>query len=211
MIKTPFPDMIVSDLAADSEYLELFYAVLRKINNSTDTLKANYLDINPRDFISFPAVIKDNNIICFSGVAESISRWGPNIARISTRMWIDYDYRHVGLTKFKGGSKFLNTTHCMPIQIQRAKEAGVKCLFISREGNKKLGFDQYLKLIKINNNIEFELLDDKYNTCGSIDPIPESCKQFVAIHTLAVDGKEIWNQQMESKKIMSHTQYSTND
>jgi len=89
MIKIPFPDMIISDLAADSEYLELFNEVLRKINNSTDTLKANYLDINPRDFISFPAVIKDNKIICFSGVIESVPRWGPNIARISTRMWID--------------------------------------------------------------------------------------------------------------------------
>jgi hypothetical protein len=89
----------------------------------------------------------------------------------------------------------------MPIQIKRAKEAGMKCLFISREGKKNIGFNQYLKLIKINNNLEFELLDDKYNTCGTMDPIPESCKQFVAIHALTVDGKEIWNQQMESKKL----------
>jgi hypothetical protein len=87
------------------------------------------------------------------------------------------------------------------MQIQKAKEADIKCLFVSREGTSYLGFNEYINLIKTNTGLEFKLLPNKYNVCGSVDPIPESCKQFVAIHALTNDGEEIWNQQMESRKL----------
>ncbi len=202
MLETHFANLPVTDLASDNTHMGLFNEALEKIANSNDPLKANYVNINPKDYISFPAVIREGKIACFSGVIAIPDRWGVNVARISTRMWIDYQYRFSGLVKFRGGDQFMNTTYCLPMQIQKAKEAGIKCLFISREGKSNVGLSEYLKLIKINNNLEFKLLSDKYNTCGSVDPIPESCKQFVAIHALTPDGEEVWNQNMDSKKII---------
>lgn len=202
MLETHFANLPVTDLAVDDTYMDLFKDALDKIAKSTDPLKANYVGLNPKEYISFPAVIREGKIACFSGVVTVPDRWGVGVARISTRMWIDYQYRFTGLVKFRGGDQFMNTTYCLPMQIQKAQEAGIKCLFISREGKSSVGLSQYLELIKINNNLEFKLLANKYNTCGSIDPVPESCKQFVAIHALTPDGEAIWNQNMDSKKII---------
>jgi hypothetical protein len=194
-------DVLLTDLAEDNTYIDLFHEALIKIKNSKDSLKENYININPRSFISFPAVIKEGRIVCFSGVISDKDRWGTSIARASTRMWIDYDYRFTGLTKFTGGTQFMNTSYCLPLQIKKAKEHGIKCLFISREGDSSLGFEEYLKLIKINCGVDFKLLPEKYNTCGSLNIIPESCKQFIAIHSLTADGEDVWYQQMNINKI----------
>jgi hypothetical protein len=201
MLETHFANLPVTDLAVDDTHMGLFEEALAKIAASPDPLKANYVDLNPKDYISFPAVIREGRIACFSGLSALPERWGSGVARISSRMWIDYQYRFVGLVKFRGGAQFMNTTYCLPMQIQKAKEMGIKCLFISREGNSYIGLEQYLELIKINNNLEFNLLPNKYNVCGSIDPIPESCKQFVAIHALTSDGEEVWNQNMNARKL----------
>jgi len=201
MLEVHFANLPVTDLAVDDTYLDLFNEALEKIAESSDPLKNNYAGLNPKDYLSFPAVIREGKIACFSAMNMIPDKWGNGIARISSRLWIDRQYRFEGLVKFRGGDKFMNTTYCLPMQIQKAREADIKCLFVSREGTSYLGFNEYINLIKTNTGLEFKLLPNKYNVCGSVDPIPESCKQFVAIHALTNDGEEIWNQQMESRKL----------
>jgi hypothetical protein len=122
------------------------------IKDSADNLKNNYINILPTNYVSFPVVIIDNKIVCFSALEVNESRWGKGIGRCSTRLWIHPDYRHSG--KFTGGDKFLNTTYCLPIQLAKAKLIGLDCVFISREDNLK-GFEEYRKLIKINSKTDF--------------------------------------------------------
>ena len=153
------------------------------------------INLDPREFVSFPVVIIDNKIVCFSALQINEERWGKGIGRCSTRMWIHPDYRH-GLTKFTGGNKFLNTTYCLPLQLAAAKLNNLDCVFISREHN-LLGFAEYSKLIKINCNTGFLLESKKYNVCGSLDPVPDSCKQWVMIHYLTDNGEECWNRNMK--------------
>jgi len=164
-----------------------------------DELKHNYIGLNPRDFECFPVVIKDDKIVCFSALQVSADRWGSGIGRVSTRMWIHPEYRH-GLTKFAGGDKYLNTTFCLPLQLAKARMLGLDCVFISREHN-FLGFQKYLELIKINCSTEFLMEPNKYNVCGSLDPIPESCKQWVAVQHLTDTGSSVWTKQMNIYKL----------
>jgi hypothetical protein len=161
---------------------------------TTDDLKINYVGLNPREFDSFPVVIKDDQIICFSALQVNEERWGRGIGRVSTRLWIHPDYRHTG--KFSGGDKFLNTTYCLPLQLAKARILGLDCVFISREHNLK-GFEEYLKLIKINCNTDFIMESTRYNVCGSLNPIPDSCKQWVMVHCLTDNGKSIWQNSMK--------------
>lgn len=163
------------------------------IKASNDELKDNYINLDPTKYISFPVVIIDNKIVCFSGLEVNKERWGNGIGRCSTRMWIHPNYRHSG--KFIGGDKFLNTTYCLPLQIAKAKLIGLDCLFISRESNLK-GFEEYLKLIKINSKTNFIMEPTKYNVCGSLDPVPESCKQWVMIHHLTASATTVWANNM---------------
>lgn len=162
---------------------------------TTDDLKYNYVNIDPRNFLSFPVVIVDNTIICFSALQVKTDWWGSGIGRVSTRMWIHPDYRHTG--KFTGGAKFLNTTYCLPLQLAKAKLIGLDCVFISREYNLK-GFEEYLKLIKVNCNTEFTMEPTKYalNGCCYVED-PESMKQWVMLHYLTDTGQQRWINQMK--------------
>lgn len=156
---------------------------------TTDDLKDNYINLDPRDFACFPVVIIDNQIVCFSALQINEEKWGKGIGRVSTRMWLHPEYRHKG--KFTGGDKFLNTTFCLPLQLAKAKMLGLDCVFISREHNPK-AFEHYLDLIKINALTEFTMEKLKYNVCGRLDPIPESCKQWVAVIFLTDKGQDVW-------------------
>jgi hypothetical protein len=160
---------------------------------TNDNLKINYVGLNPQDFLSFPVVIIDKKIVCFSALQLSETRWGKGIGRVSTRMWVHPDYRHKG--KFTGGDKFLNTTYCLPLQIARAKILKLDCVFISREHN-PLAFKHYLDLIKINCNEAFDLEPTQYNVCGPQEVVPESCKQWVATHHFNTTGVKRWADQM---------------
>jgi hypothetical protein len=173
---------------------KLWNECLENIAKSNDFLKDNYIDLDPKDFASFPVVIIDNKIVCFSALQINEERWGKGIGRCSTRLWIHPEYRHTG--KFTGGDKFLNTTYCLPIQLAAAKLHNLDCIFISREHN-LLGFVEYAKLIKINCNTNFYLESTRYNVCGSLDPIPDSCKQWVMVHHLTNQGEECWNNNMK--------------
>ena len=173
---------------------KLWQECIACIVNSNDSLKHNYIALDPREFISFPVVIIDDKIVCFSGLQINEERWGKGIGRCSTRLWIHPEYRHTG--KFTGGDKFLNTTYCLPIQLAAAKLHNLDCVFISREHN-LLGFAEYAKLIKINCNTSFYLESTRFNVCGLLNPIPESCKQWIIIHHLTDNGQECWNTNME--------------
>jgi hypothetical protein len=165
------------------------------IENSKDKLKNNYINLNPRNYASFPVVTIDDKIVCFSALEINEERWGKGIGRCSTRMWIHPDYRHSG--KFSGGDKFLNTTYCLPFQLAMAKIKKLDCVFISREYNLR-GFTEYLKLIKINTNTDFAMESTRYNVCGSLYPVPESCKQWVMTHYLTDKGESVWKSNMKS-------------
>ena len=161
---------------------------------TTDELKHNYIDLDPRKFASFPVVIINNTVVCFSALQTNNDWWGNGIGRVSTRMWIHPDYRHTG--KFTYGAKFLNTTYCLPLQLAKAKLIGLDCVFISRENNLK-AFGEYQKLIKTNCNVDFVMEQNKYAVNGPcyVDD-PESMKQWIMLHYLTDAGKEVWRKNM---------------
>ena len=191
----------VIDLITDPRP-ELWSHVINYIKNINDSLKDNYLNINFDEFLSFPAVIENGQIICFSGLHYNERRWGKGIARFSSRMWIHPDYRVKGIGKFLGGPKFLNTTHCLPLQYKKAKEAGLDTIFISREHN-RVGFEQYIDLIKINCDLEFNIKPNRYNVCGGYFPESEGCVQHVAVHHLTGLGQETWIKTMTKYLVIS--------
>lgn len=160
---------------------------------TTDSLKDNYVGLDPREFACFPVVIIDGQIVCFSALQINEQKWGLGVGRVSTRLWLHPDYRHTG--KFTGGDKFLNTTYCLPLQMAKATILGIDSVFISREGTPN-AFEHYLDLIKINCHVVFDLEPSRYNVCGSLDPVPESCKQWVAIHCFNPVGVRRWADQM---------------
>ena len=176
----------------DSELWNQFQQYVRM---TKDDLKYNYIDLDPRDYVSFPVVVTDNIIVCFSGLQINKDWWGNGIGRVSTRMWIHPDYRHSG--KFTSGSKFLNTTYCLPLQLAKARLIGLDCVFISREDN-LTGFEEYLKLIKVNCNTNFIMKPNKYaiNGAAYIED-SDSMKQWVMLHHLTDQGEERWNKNME--------------
>lgn len=188
--------MLVVDLALNNNYNSEWQLALTAIQQSSDRLKDNYTNLDPTAFASFPAVIDHTGrIVCFSALQLAPDRWSASIGRVSTRMWIHPDYRFTSMTKFTGGNKFLNTTYCLPIQLARARVLGLDSVFISREENVR-GFQEYIKLIKINCNEQFTVWQNKFNVCGSLDPIPESCKQWIATLPLTNRGETAFNAAM---------------
>ena len=185
----------IVDLATSFDK-ELWDQFQNYVLTTTDDLKYNYIDLDPRDFESFPTVIINNTIICFSALQVNSDWWGDGIGRVSTRMWIHPEYRHTG--KFTSGPKFLNTTYCLPIQLAKAKLIGLDCVFISR-GSNLLGFEEYLKLIKTNSKADFVMETKKYAINGPcfVDD-PESMKQWVMLHYLTTNGKECWDRNMKN-------------
>lgn len=183
----------VVDLSIDTEHQDQWTEFLVHIGLSNDSLIENYLELNPKEFLTFPAVLKDDKIICFSGLQVDNDKWGEGIARCSARMWIHPNHRQKGLSKFTGGDRFLNTFYCLPEQIKRAKEQNIQCLFISREHNFE-GFKEYLKLIKINCGYEFQLQENRYNVCGHLNV---ASNQYVAVLPLSKNGLDVWNQAMQ--------------
>lgn len=174
---------------------DLWRNFINDISTTNDHLKDNYLNIDFNEFLSFPCVLDSEKIICFSGLQYNEKKWGPGIARCSSRMWIHPEYRIQGISKFEGGSKFLNTTYCLPLQFECAKKLGIDTLFISRESN-PLAFKKYLGLVKINCGMDFVLQERKYNVCGHGHDLQATCQQYVAVHCLDADAKSTWIKNM---------------
>jgi hypothetical protein len=173
----------------------LWNDVLKKIRTSDDPLKKNYLNLTPDDFVCLPVLIENKKIICFSGLQINENKWGKEIGRINARMWIDPSYRHLSLGKMENPDKFFNTKHLLPLQIQKSKEIGLDTLFISREGSYRNFMEKYCDLIFSNTGYRFKLLDRRYNVCGEIPAIPESCKQLIAWFSFS-SNYEIWDRHM---------------
>ena len=183
----------------------LWNNVITYIKTNNDSLKDNYLNINFDEFLSFPVVVDDGQIICFSGLHYNERRWGTGLARFSSKMWIHPAYRIKGISKFTGGTKFLNSTYCLPVQIKKAKEAGLDSVFISREHN-LIGFAQYIDLIKIHCNLNFDIKPHRYNVCGYTFDEQEGCVQYVAVHHLTDSGHETWIRNMTKHLVVNQTE-----
>lgn len=179
---------------------DLWKRTLEIISNTNDELKNNYINLSPQDFICWPVLIQDDEIVCFSGLQENRERWGDKFARINSRFFISPKYRHRGPGKLTNREKFLNTRYLLPIQIEHAKNLKFSGVFMSREGDHKKVFERYVNLAYKNTNYHFEILKNRYNVCGHLAPIPESCKQWIAVHCFNGDI-ELWNESMRNYQI----------
>lgn len=178
----------------------LWQNTLGIIKNSNDDLKNNYLTLNPDDFICWPVLVDDGKIVCFSGLQMNINRWGSHYARVNSRFYISPDHRHKSPGKLSNSKTFLNTRYLLPLQIIKAKELGLSGVFMTREGEHRHAFELYANLASRNTGCIFELLCDRYNVCGCIDPVPESCKQLVALHCFD-HSQRIWFRDMEQHRL----------
>jgi hypothetical protein len=145
-------------------------------------------------------LIDGDEIVCFSGLQFNPERWTERYARINARMWIAHEHRHRGPGKLLQSEKYLNTKYLVPVQLQYAKRINLSGVFISREGDFRKGLQRYCDLVKANTGAEFSVLDDIYNVCGCLDPVPESCKQLIALHTFHGDI-DAWHLAMSQHKI----------
>lgn len=188
--------MQIFDISKDRRFDELWKDTLIKISLGNDSLKENYVNLDPRSFACFTILVDQSKILCFSALQISPDRWGPNIARCSSRMWITPERRFTGMMKFSSGPRFLNSYYCLPLQIKKAKELGIKCIFMSRERNPK-AFSNWNNLVNNNCKTNFVTLPGRYNVCGQLNPVPISCKQFVSVDMESLDVIDIWNKNME--------------
>lgn len=176
---------------------KLWNEAINTISSSNDPLRDNYLHINFDEFLSFTCVVHSDRIIAFSGLQYDSDKWGPHIARCSSRMWIHPDFRFNGLTRFVGGPKFLNSYYCIPKQLEVALSNGISTVFVSREHN-PVAFDEYLSLLNINAGRKFNLSPDRYWVCGGVRE--NGCLQYVGIHHLKEDGNEVWQKYMADNR-----------
>jgi hypothetical protein len=180
----------------------LWQKLLAIIVDSNDDLKANYIDIKPSDFVCWPVLIDNNEIVCFSGLQQNFDRWGKNFARVNSRFYINPKFRHKGPGKLTKTEKFLNTKYLLPIQIFTANKMNFEGVFMSREGDYRKAFERYSDLAFKNTGIYFEILNDRYNVCGNQDIVPESCKQWIALHCFN-GRKDLWENDMKQFKIIN--------
>lgn len=178
----------------------LWKQTLDIIVNSNDELKDNYISLTPDDFVCWPVLVNNDEIVCFSGLQANCERWGDQFARINSRFFISPKYRHQTPGKLTDCKKFLNTRHLLPIQIYKAKELGFAGIFMSREGDHKRVFEKYVDLAYKNTGYCFNVLADRYNVCGHLSPVPESCKQWIAVHCFN-NNSNTWNQHMKQFKV----------
>ena len=174
---------------------DLWQRFITDMTNADDHLKENYLNIDFNEFLTFPCVLDSEKIICFSGLQYNENKWGAGIARCSSRMWVHPDHRIQSVSKFGGGAKFLNTTYCLPLQLELAHSLGINTLFISRENNPR-AFGQYINLVKINCGVKFNIEASRYNVCGQQHSPSDSCNQFVAVYNRDLDARCTWIKNM---------------
>lgn len=197
--------MKIIDIIENDNFLDLFKQTLGLIEKSNDPLKENYVNINLNEFLSFPVIIQNDKIICFSGAQVKHNIWGKNIARISTRFWKHPEYRINSLHKLTNIECTLNIKYCIPIQLEQLKKHNIECFFMSRE-SKKTGrvmnaFSEYTTLINKEYNQNLKILPNRYKVCG-LNSENEKCNQFISLnHT--ENSLKIWNVNMKNFEINS--------
>lgn len=145
-----------------------------------DELYANYLNINLAEFVSFPVVIEDGQIVAFSGAQYRPMRWSPFVARISTRMWIHPDRRETHLTHFTPGARvWYNSELIIPRQLEViARTKTIQAVFITRHRHPR-GFQKFIDLVNLHNHMHLKVFKHPYYVCGR-GYMNEDCLQYVA-------------------------------
>lgn len=185
---------IISDRSIDS----FWFDALEKIGLGTDKLKNNYKEIDLSMFISFYVAIKQEQILGFSGLQYMPDRWGKSIARCMSRFYLHPDARH-GASLFQSP---LLTEKILPMQINDATLFDLDTIFISRERG-RLSFEKGIRYLRSKNPmINFMMLNDRYNVCGPMESVPESCKQHVAVMHLNDRGQDTWNLDLSKHRIV---------
>jgi len=188
----------IIDITKDRSIDSLWFSTLEEISQGSDKLKNNYKEIDLSMFISFHVAVDQNKILGFSGLQYMPSRWGSKIARCMSRFYLRPDFRH-GYSLFQ---KPLLTETVLPMQIRDAQAADLDIVFMSREKGRS-SFEKSIDYLRSKNSmINFSILDDRYNVCGCMEPIPESCKQYISIMYLNNFGKETWNLDMLKHRII---------
>ena len=169
--------MQIVDITKTDQYDNLWALCLFFIQENciADPLYKNYINLDKGDFISLPVVILDNTIIAFSGAQFKPDVWGHNIARISSRFWTHPLYRH-SISKFQKSDKpWYNSEFLIQHQITEVKRLDIPHMFISREGNYRKSFQQYINLVNKYNATNFKLLEEYY--------LIQNTPQLIAVHS----------------------------
>lgn len=166
-----------------SELWQKCLAEIKK-NCQHDYLYENYKNLNPELYLFFNGIIHNGNIVAFAGIEYSPHKWGDSIARVLTRYWIHPTFRSNNLTKWTA-KKIKITPLILSPQIEFLKTCDyIKAAFMTREGTRKRGLEQFLKIARLVNDCNFRIVDGLYNVCEPMDVIPESCKQMIAVSNL---------------------------
>lgn len=179
-------NLITADLCKTSAYNNLWENCLHFINTQckTDKLYKNYCNLNPTDFISLPVAILNDEIIAFSGAEIKPKLWGPFISRISSKFWLHPKVRTQSLTKFNPTrNTWYNSKYLIPYQLAEIKRLEIPHVFISRQGKYQKSFQQYISLVNANNSVNFEILKNQYNVCGSLHTQTPECYQTIAMYS----------------------------
>jgi hypothetical protein len=157
-----------------------------KINCQQDTLYQNYINLELDNFLTFTAVIYQDEIVSFGGAEMRQDRWGDNIARALTRFWISPKYRSQGLTKWRNDSiKFSPIVLKSQLTFLKTIDS-IKAVIITREGKYLKSFGEIIRLANTVSNQEFQIMPGRYNVCECMDDPPESCRQFVAVNNIEI-------------------------
>lgn len=178
--------MLVCDLKKDFNTFEpLWIDCISFIEKEckSDKLYKNYLNIDLTRFLSMAIVVIDNKIICFGGAEVNIDRWGTDLSRVLSRFWISPQYRHKLVKVNNIGVNF------SPLILDKNLTAvknhpEIKAVMITREGEGKHSFSRIIDIANAAVEKPFTILDHKHNVCGNLYPIPESCKQMIALKLL---------------------------
>lgn len=197
-MKIHYSDYKIINIVKDRSYDDLWNKTLTEISTGQDKLKNNYKEIDLSTFISFYIALEHDHIVGFSGLQYKPDRWGNDIARCMTRFYLHPKIRH-GTSLFK---RPLLTEDLLPRQILDAKEKNMSLIFMSRESGKQ-SFLKGLEYLKSKNCfLSFRMLDEKYNVCGHLQPIPASCQQYVAVMDLNSFAQESWDRSMLKHRII---------
>lgn len=149
----------------------------------SDKLYENYLNIDLTRFLSMAIIVVEGKIVCFGGAEINVDRWGKNLSRVLSRFWISPEYRHRLVRKDADGKNF------SPFILEKNLEAlkvypEIKAVMITREGNGKKSFSRIIDIANTVVKKPFVILDEKHNVCGNLCPVPESCRQMIALKML---------------------------
>jgi hypothetical protein len=131
-------------------------------------------------------VVVDGRIISFGGAEINIDRWGANLSRVLSRFWISPDHRH-RLVKINNIGINFSPLILDKNLIALKDYAEIKAAMITREGDGKNGFSRIVNIANTVVKKPFVILEEKRNVCGDVCPIPDSCKQMIALKMLTED------------------------